>query len=164
MLDLWISQECLAADPRIYFPQNLNLQRQAVNAVFAGKSSLTNEMITQSKQQTRNTQTTCQKLLCTHFFSPVEEKRTVAGNISQAESQKGVWSKRHGKNNNAITTLTQTGSGTYRKCNGDASKMAMATLPFPLPTLRATFSHSWQNVEQTQTQTRKQVRRSDGAT
>jgi len=48
------------------FRQNLNLQRQAVNALLAGKSSLTNEMITQSKQQTRNTQTTCQKLLCTH--------------------------------------------------------------------------------------------------
>lgn len=74
MLDLWISQECLAADPRIYFPQNLNLQRQAVNAVFAGKSSLTNEMITQSKQQTRNTQTTCQKLLCTHFFHQSRKK------------------------------------------------------------------------------------------
>jgi len=89
------------------------------------------------------------------------DRTVVPGNISQAESQKGVLSKSTDtdKNNNNIAVPTQApkASGAYPKCNGHASKMAMATLPFPLPTLRATFSHSWQNVEQTQTQTQTQT-------
>lgn len=136
----------------------------------AGKSSPTNEMITQSKQQTRNIQTTCQKLLCKRQTLPLPpkaplksgQKRTVLGNILPAESQKEVLSKSTDENNITGTRKNSERTGAENGENAmamPASKMAMATLPFPLPTLRATFSHSWQNVEQTQTQTQKQQQR-----
>jgi len=56
------------------------------------------------------------------------DRTVVPGNISQAESQKGVLSKSTDtdKNNNNIAVPTQApkASGAYPKCNGHASKMA----------------------------------------